>query len=449
MDSADSRRDEEAPLVVAASAEASPAAAAAAPSPRGSHVRDVHILSCGFLLIFSAYGAAQNLESTVNTTDNLGTISLGILYVSFTFFSLVASLVVRALGPKNAILLGTSGYWLFIAANLKPSWFTMVPASLYLGFGASIIWVGQGTYLTSTARTHAKDLSLHEGTVIGAFNGEFWGTFASHQVVGNLVSLALLSEETDGTSSGTTLLFIVFLCCTTFGTILMCFLRKRDSREERASPEYPASFRSSLVSLSKSVINPLFDVRMLLVIPLIAYSGLQQAFVWAEFTKDIVKPALGESGVAGSMVVYGVFDAICSLTAGRLTSGLTSITWIVSGGALLQASAFVWMLVKSSFSGVFQIICPLVLAAILGIGDGVLNTQLNALLGLLFKSDTEGAFAQLKVWQSASIAVIFFLSPYISLQAMLWIMLAGVSLSFSGFMYLSLNVEKAFSRFRF
>ncbi|KAI6673996.1 hypothetical protein NL676_001902 [Syzygium grande] len=206
-------------------------------------------------------------SALLDKADNLGTISLGILHVSFTSFSSVASLAIRSLGPKNAILLGTTGY-------------TMVPACLYLGFAASIIWVGQGTYLTSTARIHAKDRSLHEGTSIGAFNGEFWGMFASHQVVGNLVSLAVLREETDGSASGTKLLFIVFLCSMTFGTILMCFLRKRDSREERASPEYPASFHSSLVSLSKSVITPLFDVRMLLIILLIAYSGLQQAFVW-------------------------------------------------------------------------------------------------------------------------------------------------------------------------
>lgn len=33
----------------------------------------------------------------------------------------------------------------------------------------------------------------------------------------------------------------------------------------------------------------------------------------AEFTKDIVKPALGVSGVAGTMVVYGAFDAIVSM----------------------------------------------------------------------------------------------------------------------------------------
>jgi MFS family permease len=165
-------------------------------TPKKNHARDVHILSSAFLLVFLAYGAVQNLESTLNTEDDLGTTSLGILYVSFTFFSLVASMVVRGLGSKNALVLGTTGYWLFIAANLKPSWYTMVPASVYLGFSASIIWVGQGTYLTSTARSHARDYNLHEGTVIGNFNGEFWGLFASHQFVGNLISLALLKDGT-------------------------------------------------------------------------------------------------------------------------------------------------------------------------------------------------------------------------------------------------------------
>jgi hypothetical protein len=34
-----------------------------------SHTRDVHILSLAFLLIFLAYGAAQNLQSTLNTVS--------------------------------------------------------------------------------------------------------------------------------------------------------------------------------------------------------------------------------------------------------------------------------------------------------------------------------------------------------------------------------------------
>ncbi|XP_004302724.1 PREDICTED: UNC93-like protein 3 [Fragaria vesca subsp. vesca] len=432
-------RDEETPLVAAAAEDDSPA------EKGRSHTRDVHILSSAFLLVFLAYGAAQNLESTVNNVGDLGTTSLGILYLSFTFFSLVASPVVRKLGPKNALILGTSGYWLFIAANLKPTWYTMVPAALYMGFAASIIWVGQGTYLTSTARSHAKDNSLHEGTVIGQFNGEFWGMFACHQFVGNLISLALLSDGTGGSTNGTTLLFSVFLVSMTLGTILMCFLNKRGIKEEEDSQGPSLTFYASVVSLSKTVIRPLYDVRMLLIIPLMAYSGLQQAFVWADYTAYIVSPTLGVSGVGGAMAVYGACDAICSLAAGRFTSGLKSITIIVSAGVLIQTIIFLWLLlIYSPVSGVLGTVYPLIMAAALGIGDGVLNTQLSALLAIYFKHDTEGAFAQLKVWQSGTIAAVFFCSAYISLQAMLVVMLVTISIAYGGFIFLSLR-EKALS----
>ncbi|KAL0451174.1 UNVERIFIED_CONTAM: UNC93-like protein 3 [Sesamum latifolium] len=372
-----------------------------------NHKRDVHILCWAFLLIFLAYGAVQNLESTINTEGDLGTISLGILYVSFAFFSVFASSVVRKLGSKNALVLGTTGYWLFTAANLKPSWYTMVPTSLYMGFAASIIWVGQGTYLTSAAHSHANDYNLHEGTVIGKFNGEFWGMFACHQLVGNLMTLAVLRDEKGGSTSGTTLLLILFLCSMTLGTILMCFLSKRNGKEERLQ-ESPASFLSSIGSLLKSILTLLLDVRILLVIPLIAYSGLQQAFVWAEYTKEIVKPALGNV----ASVVQWLFMEFLML--------------FVSGGLLAT-------------------VLPLVIGALWGIGDGVLNTQLSALLGILFKHDLEGAFAQLKLWQSVSIAVVFFVSTSISLQTMVVILLVALCISVAGFLFLTLKVEKAFS----
>ncbi|AAF23279.1 hypothetical protein [Arabidopsis thaliana] len=284
----ESRNDEEAPLISASGEDRKVRAGKC-------YTRDVHILSISFLLIFLAYGAAQNLETTVN--KDLGTISLGILYVSFMFCSMVASLVVRLMGSKNALVLGTTGYWLFVAANLKPSWFTMVPASLYLGFAASIIWVGQGTYLTSIARSHATDHGLHEGSVIGVFNGEFWAMFACHQ---------------EGSTSGTTLLMLVFLFSMTLGTILMFFIRKIDGEDGKGPVGSPVGLVDSLASLPRMIITPLLDIRMLLIVPLLAYSGLQQAFVWAEFTKEIVTPAIGVSGVGGAMAVYGALDAVVS-----------------------------------------------------------------------------------------------------------------------------------------
>ncbi|XP_010553029.1 PREDICTED: UNC93-like protein 3 [Tarenaya hassleriana] len=429
----DSRVDEEAPLVVGDRKVEQPK----------NYTRDVHILSISFLLVFLAYGAAQNLETTIN--KDLGTISLGILYVSFMFCSMVASLVVRLMGSKNALVLGTSGYWLFVAANLKPSWFTMVPASLYLGFSSSIIWVGQGTYLTSVARSHARDHNLHEGPVIGIFNGEFWAMFACHQLFGNLVTLALLRDGKEGSTSGTTLLMVVFLFSMTLGIILMCFIRKNEVEDGKEAKGSSVGFYDSVVSLPRMIITPLLNKRMVLIVPLLAYSGLQQAFVWAEFTKDVVTPAIGVSGVGGAMAVYGALDAVCSITAGRFTSGLSSITFIVSGGAVAQAFVFLWLLLGYRVtSGALGTAYPLLMAALLGIGDGVLNTQISALLALLFKDDTEGAFAQLKVWQSGAIAVVFFLSPYITMQAMVVVMLAGVCFSLLSFLTLSVWVEKVF-----
>ncbi|CAN6352057.1 unnamed protein product [Urochloa humidicola] len=99
------------------------ASAAAAPAPR-----DVHVLSSAFLFVFLAYHAAQNLQSTVNTDENLGSISLGVLYTSFTAFSAVGSAVVRWMGSRRALVVGTSGYLLFIAANLVPSWYALARA---------------------------------------------------------------------------------------------------------------------------------------------------------------------------------------------------------------------------------------------------------------------------------------------------------------------------------
>jgi hypothetical protein len=55
----DASREEE-----AAASSAEPLLAA---SPQRSHAADVHILSAAFLFVFSAYCAAQNLQSTVNT----------------------------------------------------------------------------------------------------------------------------------------------------------------------------------------------------------------------------------------------------------------------------------------------------------------------------------------------------------------------------------------------
>lgn len=60
----------------------------------------------------------------------------------------------------------------------------------------------------------------------------------------------------------------------------MCFLEKRHGKGQEGPQGSSVTLNAYLVALWKSIIFPVYNVRMLLVIPLIAYSGLQQAFVW-------------------------------------------------------------------------------------------------------------------------------------------------------------------------
>lgn len=54
---------------------------------------------------------------------------------------------------------------------------------------------------------------------------------------------------------------------------------------------------------------------------------------------------------------------------------------------LIFSTTFLTLTCCSLTSGVLGILYPLLMAAMLGVGDGVFNTQLNALLGILFKND--------------------------------------------------------------
>lgn len=436
-----SRRDDE------EQAAAVPLLAAAYPTPSGlrrSHAGDVHLLSAAFLFVFSAYLPTQNLQSTLNTEGNLGAVSMGILYASFTVFTATAAAVVRRLGSRGALVVGTSGYALFILANLLPTWYTMVPASVYLGFTSSLMWVGQGTYLTSAAFSHATENKLHLGQVLGRFNGEFWGMFASTQVTGNLISLVVLGNDKDGGGANRkNLLFTVFLGCMVIGIVLMCLLSRRDENRAESDGHEPQG-RSFLPDTSRSAVTPLADPRMLLLAPLLAYYGLQKAFVWAVFTKSVVTPVLGVAGVGGAMAVYGAAGVVSSLVAGRLTSGLRSSTFIVSTGAVLQAGVLLWLLFfYSPMDGLLGSAAPLVVGAVWGVGDGILNTQLSALIGLLFENDKEAAFALGKMWQAAATAAVFFLSPGATLQGMLAALAAALVVAVVAFLFLSLVIEKS------
>jgi hypothetical protein len=81
---------------------------------------------------------------------------------------------------------------------------------------------------------------------------------------------------------------------------------------------------------------------------------------------------------------------ICSLLVQLFSSNeriRVTATWLIIASVLSFKCLCFLLLICSTPSGVLAYVYPLLIGAIWGVGDGVLNTQLSALLGMLFKND--------------------------------------------------------------
>jgi hypothetical protein len=133
-----------------------------------------------------------------NGFGKLGFNSLALLYFTFGVCAFFASPVVKILGSKYSMFVGSMCYTFyvgsFILAALRSSTHpsmskivvqvaVMLTAALN-GFGASILWVAQGNYLAKCATNENK----------GKFNSIFWAFYMASYVLGNILTTFVITN---------------------------------------------------------------------------------------------------------------------------------------------------------------------------------------------------------------------------------------------------------------
>ena len=137
---------------------------------------------------------------------NFGFLSLGVLYFAFSFCCFVATPIVNKCGERFAMTMGALCYTLYTASFILASapghyperaddlWIlnkSLIKAVILIsafinGFGAAILWVAQGRYISRIANDSNK----------GTYNSIFWAFFMSSQVIGALFA-AIVLQNTD------------------------------------------------------------------------------------------------------------------------------------------------------------------------------------------------------------------------------------------------------------
>ena len=160
-----------------------------------TYLKNLVILSIGFMLCFTAFFSLRNLQSSINHEGGLGLISMSTIYAAFMCGCIFAPSIVNKVRPKFALVLSMHGLLLFVVSNFYPQYYTLIPASAILGFSLANLWTAQGTYITSLAITYAALTNKDHDAILGLFNGFFLFLIQIAQILGNLISSSVFNIE--------------------------------------------------------------------------------------------------------------------------------------------------------------------------------------------------------------------------------------------------------------
>ncbi|MDO8435822.1 MAG: MFS transporter [bacterium] len=110
----------------------------------------VKILSLGFFLLFFGFGAVQYYQVVYFSAKGMAEVgfwSLILIYAFFALFSPLAAVLVARYGAKRCMIFASPFYSFFILTLLVKSVSLVYLASIFLGIAASLLWVGQNSYL--------------------------------------------------------------------------------------------------------------------------------------------------------------------------------------------------------------------------------------------------------------------------------------------------------------
>ncbi|VDK81172.1 unnamed protein product [Litomosoides sigmodontis] len=365
------------------------------------------IVSLAFLFLFTAFH--------------------GIFYISLSLsYLFVPSFILNRLGCKRTLIASSGIFMIYMLSNFLPKYYSLVPASILAGCAGSCLWAAKCVYILECGTKYAQLNIEAQNVVIIRFFGYFFMVLHLGQVIGNLISSFILTSASghyqledqvqkccghsfcDNIShlseqaienlrrpaqSVYLSLCGVYFCCTIVALMIVLLFLNSLRKDEIARLKAP--FFST--DICKAIFRNLTYPKSLLLVPLTLFSGAEQAFVVGLYTKAYIGCGLGIGQIGFVMTAFGVTDAICSLVFGPLMKLFGRMPLFVFGAVismLVSLTLLIWPINPGDTSLFYAIV------GVLGMADGVWNTQISGLWIALSSSQLETAFANYRFWES-------------------------------------------------
>ncbi|KAM5163098.1 protein unc-93 homolog A [Mantella aurantiaca] len=417
------------------------------------YLKNILVVSFGFLLLFTAFGGLQSLQSSLNADEGLGVASLSIIYGALIISSMfVPPILIQKIGCKWTIVVSMCCYVTYSLGNFYPSWYTLIPTSVILGFGGAPLWAAKCTYLTISGNRYAKVVKKEGKDIVSQYFGLFFLIFQSSGVWGNLISSLIFDQTTDegydvnlsnytycgakdcpnldantvnSTSSKKPEIYLIYTVLGVYtGTgilavlLIIIFLDNIDLKDEETGKD---DKRESFWITILATFRHLQDKRQVLLIPITMWSGFEQGFLAGDFTKSYVTCSLGIHFVGYVMICFAAVNAICSFLFGKL-SRYTGRMFLFFLAALTNFAAIIALLFWTPNPN--ELAVYFIFPAIWGMSDAIWQTQTNSLYGVLFDKNKEAGFANYRLWESLGFVIAYGYSNFLCVSAKLYILLS-------------------------
>ncbi|CAF4929431.1 unnamed protein product [Rotaria sp. Silwood1] len=434
------------------------------PNGGKSTKKNFSVISITFILIFTSYNAATNLQSSTNTDGNVGLYSLAIISGCSVFSCLfLTNPIIFLAGYKWTIFIAQIGFLLFVAANIYPKVWLMYPTSAVCGIFQAAFWTAQSAYIADLGKT---DKIGEEEAKENKYFGIFYATFQTSEVWGDLITYLVLrngrndsiqkdinlcganyleSEEqslSDGSNEislhTASILYGIFVGLIVISLFLVALFldQKRHLKQSESK-----GFISDSFKYTTSTLKQLKKPKQILLLPLAFWIGVSEAFMWSTFITGFITCSVGIQYIGLVMMVYGIAASIFSIIVGYVgkfhrRSLIFVIASIVCYGSLIT------MLLWKPYSS--QMYVLYILAILQGLASAIWDPVVSALYETVFPKEEEAAFSSMWLGENTGHLVVYLYAG--SLRARTSIILQIIYLTIALIGYFILDIKQTYQQ---
>ncbi|XP_070201028.1 protein unc-93 homolog A-like [Littorina saxatilis] len=150
--------------------------------------------SASFLAVFAVI-PSRNLQTSIHSANDLGKISLCCMYGSYIIGCFLTGFILNRFKAKCLLLSSLFFHILYSVANVIPSAFTLLPASVLVGLCQPAFWRVQDCLLLGYGLRYSTMAAMPPQQALRLFQTVTIITVHSAQILGNLLSSGLISAS--------------------------------------------------------------------------------------------------------------------------------------------------------------------------------------------------------------------------------------------------------------